>query len=139
MKKRTLFYAIIGQRGVFSVDIALKKTVGHLKIAIKQVEVHENMLKSIDANNLELFHGGMLLEFRSDHVQQLREGGTTHLIDSLTQKNKELLETSILENMLANKYTTDPLAPEHIHVLVKIPKAKRSRQREADDIRLLKQ
>ncbi|KAG3117252.1 hypothetical protein PI124_g1945 [Phytophthora idaei] len=104
----------------------VKKTVGHLKIAIKDA------LKNIAAENLQLCRAGnnyRWLESKSDHVDQLREGGETRYIDTSTQKNKELLETTILENVLS-----DPLAPDHIHVLVRIPQTKLKRDREEDDM-----
>ncbi|KAG2764701.1 hypothetical protein JG687_00018296 [Phytophthora cactorum] len=118
MADTTLFYAIIGVEGVFPVDIARKKLVGHVKKSIKKDA--KSGLKGIDPHNLQLilaWDGRSWLKSESGNVKQLRQGETTSVIDALSQTNKPLVETDTLEKVLEG---TASLASDQFHVLVTI-------------------
>ncbi|ETI39826.1 hypothetical protein F441_14467 [Phytophthora nicotianae CJ01A1] len=56
MAEASLFCAVIGVERVFLVDIAQSKTVGNLKIAIKDQKI--GVLGEVDAERLQLFWPG---------------------------------------------------------------------------------
>ncbi|EEY57595.1 crinkler (CRN) family protein, putative [Phytophthora infestans T30-4] len=131
MEEASLFCAIIGVERVFLVDILQSKTVGHLKIAIKKQKT--GVLGDVDADRLQLFlawNNSKWLTTDSFDVEQLRQGRTTEIVDALTQKKKELIESAVLDKVLGDK---GPLTPDQFHVLVTIaPLTKLKRQREED-------
>ncbi|EGZ23507.1 hypothetical protein PHYSODRAFT_480338 [Phytophthora sojae] len=115
----TLFCAIVGAAGsAFPVDIDEKKSVGHLKDAIKAKK--PNKLKDIDAGDLQLF------------LAKKADGGWLPDDDDLDRMLQNNVDTSKMEKLRASRNleelfgTGASLGKNVVHVLVVVPKPKQA-------------